>query len=244
MSYFYRLPGGDVAVLDDNAPFPPLSTALREPNGLLAIGGGLSPERLLDAYRRGIFPWFSHGEPVLWWSPDPRMVLFPHALRVSSSLRKRLKRRDYRIGYDTAFRRVITACAGAARPGQDGTWIVGEIVEAYCRLHELGYAHSVETWIDGELAGGLYGVAIGRMFYGESMFHRVSDASKIAFVHLVERLQRDGFGMIDCQMKTAHLERFGAVEIPRAEFAGRLARLVAQPSGPALWDPRTQQEPA
>ncbi|MBU3735389.1 MAG: leucyl/phenylalanyl-tRNA--protein transferase [Methylobacterium sp.] len=244
MSLRYRLPGGDVAALDDDAPFPPLDAALRTPNGLLAIGGGLSPARLLDSYRRGIFPWFSAGEPVLWWSPDPRMVLFPQALKIASSLRKRLKRQDYRISFDTAFRSVITACAGVARPGQDGTWIVGDIVEAYCRLHDLGYAHSVETWIDGELAGGLYGVAIGRMFYGESMFHRVSDASKIAFVHLVDRLQHNGFGMIDCQMKTAHLQRFGAVEIPRADFAMHLASLVAQPCEPALWHPRTQQEPA
>ena len=244
MSYFYRLPGGDVAALDDDAPFPPLSAALREPNGLLAIGGDLSPERLLEAYRRGIFPWYSRGEPILWWSPDPRMVLFPQALKVSSSLHKRLKRKDYRVSVDSAFRQVITACAGITRPGQEGTWIVGDIVAAYCRLHELGYAHSVETWIDGELAGGLYGVAIGRMFYGESMFHHVSDASKIAFVHLVERLQQSGFGMIDCQMKTAHLERFGAAEIPRVEFAAHLADLIGQTPDGDVWHPPLGQESA
>ena len=244
MSYFYRLPGGDVASLDDDTPFPPLEAALREPNGLLGIGGDLSPARLLDAYRRGIFPWYSRGEPVLWWSPDPRMVLFPQALKISSSLRKRMKRRDYRITCDTAFRQVIAACAGIERPGQNGTWIVDDIVDAYCRLHDLGYAHSVETWIDGELAGGLYGVAIGRMFYGESMFHRVGDASKIAFVHLVAQLQRAGFGMIDCQMKTAHLERFGAAEIPRQEFAGRLARLIEEAPDGDAWHPNYGQETA
>ena len=229
MSVVYRLPGGDVAALEQDTPFPPLAAALQDPNGLLAIGGDLSAERLLDAYRRGIFPWFSAGDPLLWWSPDPRMVLFPEALKISRSLAKRLKRKDYEIRYDSAFRQVMQACSGTPRPGQYGTWIVNEIVEAYCRLHALGYAHSVETWIDGELVGGLYGVRIGRMFYGESMFHRVADASKIAFVHLVQDLLSQGVGMIDCQMKTGHLASLGAREIPRVEFARRLAELLPAP---------------
>ncbi len=228
MSYVYRLPGGDVAALDPDTSFPPLETALKEPNGLIAIGGDLSPARLLEAYRHGIFPWFSAGDPILWWSPDPRMVLFPEDLKVSRSLSKRLKRLDYEVRIDTSFRAVMEACASAPRDGQPGTWIVPEIVEGYCRLHDLGYAHSVETWMDGHLVGGLYGVAIGRMFYGESMFHHVTDASKIAFVHLVQHLASLGFGMIDCQMKTAHLASFGAREIPRSLFAHHLQHLTSQ----------------
>lgn len=226
MTAFYRLPGGNVVALDTHTPFPPLRAALRNPNGLIAVDGDLSPQRLLDAYRHGIFPWFSEGEPVLWWSPDPRMVLFPDALKISRSLMKRLKRKDYEIRFDTAFRDVMQACSAAPREGQSGTWILPEMVEAYCRLHELGYAHSAETWINGELAGGLYGVQLGRMFYGESMFHRVTDASKIAFVHMVRRLRENGVGMIDCQMHTMHLASLGAHEIPRDVFAAKLAELV------------------
>lgn len=226
MNAYYRLPGGNVAALEDDAPFPPLPAALKNPNGLIAIGGDLSPQRLLNAYRHGIFPWFSEGEPILWWSPDPRMVLFPDELKISRSLAKRLKRQDYEVRYDTAFREVMTACSAAPRDGQNGTWIVPEMVDAYCRLHEQGYAHSAETWINGELVGGLYGVKIGRMFYGESMFHHVTDASKIAFVHLVKRLQENGTGMIDCQMHTAHLASLGAREIPRKAFASRLEGLL------------------
>lgn len=212
--------------LETHTPFPPLESAMRAPSGLLAAGADLSPQRLLDAYRRGIFPWYGPGQPPLWWSPDPRMVLFPDELKVSRSLAKRLRKQDYEIRYDSAFRAVMLACAETPRPGQDGSWIVPEILEGYCRLHAMGYAHSVETWIDGELAGGLYGVAIGRMFYGESMFHRATDASKIAFVHMVRRLQRNGYGMIDCQMHTPHLASLGAREIPRNEFARRLAEWV------------------
>lgn len=208
-----------------DTPFPPPATALREPNGLLAAGADLSPQRLLDAYRRGIFPWFNESDPILWWSPDPRMVLFPAELKVTRSLRKTLRARRYEIRTDSAFRAVMQGCA-AMRDGQNGTWITGGIIAAYVRLHELGLAHSVETWIEGELAGGLYGVALGRMFYGESMFSRRTDASKIAFVHLVRQLQRWGYGMIDCQMKTAHLASLGAREIPRGEFARRLAELI------------------
>ena len=214
--------------LTDHDTFPPLEKALVKPNGLLAAGGDLSPERLLAAYRLGIFPWYNEGEPILWWSPDPRMVLFPDELKISRSLARRLKKADYEVRFDTAFREVMLACASAQRQGQRGTWITEDIINGYCKLHELGFAHSAETWINGKLAGGLYGVAIGRMFYGESMFHHITDASKIAFVHLVQRLQQQGFGMIDCQMKTPHLASLGAKEIPRSEFSQRLAKLTAQ----------------
>ena len=222
--------------LTSNTPFPPLETALHEPNGLLAAGGDLSPQRLLAAYRHGIFPWYSPGQPILWWSPQPRMVLFPQELKVSRSLAKRLRRGDYQIRIDSAFRAVMEACATSPRPDQDGTWIVPELVEAYCQLHALGYAHSVETWIDGELAGGLYGVSIGRMFYGESMFHRVTDASKIAVAHLVQFMVQRGYGMIDCQMQTSHLASLGAREIPREEFAQRLNALVNSPDQFEPWN--------
>jgi leucyl/phenylalanyl-tRNA--protein transferase len=223
--------------LEPHAPFPPVSRALREPNGLLAAGGELSAERLVDAYRHGIFPWYSDDQPLLWWSPDPRMVLFPAELRVTRSLKKRLRRRDYEIHADTCFEQVMRACAGP-REGQDGTWITDDMIDAYCELHERGLAHSVETWIGGELAGGLYGVALGHMFYGESMFTRATDASKLALVHLVSQLERRGFGMIDCQMKTPHLAAFGAREIPRSEFMRRLQELVnyAQPAGKWRFD--------
>jgi leucyl/phenylalanyl-tRNA--protein transferase len=223
--------------LDNDTPFPPLERALKEPSGLLAAGGTLSPQRLLDAYRRGIFPWYSPDQPPLWWSPDPRMVLFPRELKVSRSLAKRLKKQDYEIRSDTAFREVMLACASTPRPGQDGSWIVPEILEGYCALHALGYAHSVETWMDGQLAGGLYGVSIGRMFYGESMFHHATDASKLAFVHLVRHLEQQGYGMVDCQMHTPHLASLGAREIPRDEFARRLAELVnLKPDSPGQWN--------
>lgn len=215
--------------------FPALSKALKEPNGLLAAGADLSAERLLQAYRRGIFPWYSEGEPILWWSPDPRMVLFPDELKVSRSLAKRLRKPDYEIRIDSAFRPVMLHCALTERPGQDGTWITQHVVDGYCRLHELGHAHSVETWMDGELVGGIYGVAIGRMFYGESMFHHVTDASKLAFVHLVRHLHAQGFGMLDCQMRTSHLASLGAREISRDEFSQRLSELVNSTHPPAQW---------
>ncbi len=214
--------------------FPPLERALVAPNGLLAAGGDLSPERLLCAYRRGIFPWFSQGDPILWWSPDPRMVQFPAELRVTRSLAKTLRNKPYEMRVDTAFEAVMRACA-APRDADGGTWIVEEIVAAYCRLHELGYAHSIECWMDGELAGGLYGVAIGRMFYGESMFSRRTDASKIAYVHLVRQLEHWGFGLIDCQMKTGHLASLGAREIPRRDFAARLELLTQDSHRPGPW---------
>ena len=211
--------------LEDDEPFPPVHRALTEPNGLLAAGGELSVERLLQAYRRGIFPWYSEGQPVLWWSPDPRMVLPPQEISISRSLRKRLRRRDCEIRIDTAFAQVIGACA-EPRADEAGTWITSEMASAYTALHRAGYAHSVETWIGGELAGGLYGVAIGRMFFGESMFSKASDASKIAVAHLARQLERWAFGLIDCQMSTPHLASLGAREIPRAEFIRALAELV------------------
>ncbi|CAG0997100.1 Leucyl/phenylalanyl-tRNA--protein transferase [Methylophilaceae bacterium] len=223
---YIQLPGGRVAVLGASTPFPPIDHALEEPNGLLAIGGDLSVERLLGAYAQGIFPWFSEGQPILWWSPGPRMVLYPEELKISRSLARRLKRRDYEIRADTAFRQVMQACARAPRPGQDGTWITEPMIDAYTRLHEAGYAHSTETWIDGKLAGGVYGIAIGRMFYGESMFHETANASKIAFVHLVHDLKARGFGLIDCQMKTAHLASLGAREIARKDFLQQLTELI------------------
>jgi len=228
---YYQLPTGKVAALYDKTPFPPLTQALHEPNGLLAIGGNLNATRLLEAYHQGIFPWFNEGDPVLWWSPDPRMVLFPNELKISHSLAKRLKKSDYEVRLNTAFKAVIRECANTARRQEDGsyasgTWITEDIMQAYNELHRLGYAHSAETWIDGKLVGGLYGVAIGKMFYGESMFHHVTDGSKLAFVHLVKRLQADGFGMIDCQMKTSHLASLGAREISRDDFSRQLQILA------------------
>jgi leucyl/phenylalanyl-tRNA--protein transferase len=217
-----------------NDRFPPVERALEEPNGLLAAGGDLSSQRLLEAYRHGIFPWYSEGQPLLWWSPDPRMVLLPEELRISRSLAKRLRRRDYTLSADARFGEVIRACA-APRPGQQGTWITREMIAAYTRLHRAGYAHSVEVWIGGELAGGLYGVALGHAFFGESMFTRASDASKIALVALVRQLARWGYGLIDCQMATTHLARFGARTIPRVEFMRRLAELVNYPQPAKPW---------
>jgi len=225
---------GMIPWLESSTSFPPVEQALREPDGLLAAGADLSPERLLTAYRNGIFPWYNTGQPVLWWSPDPRMVLFPAEFRMPRSLAKRLRRHDYEIRVDTAFEAVMRSCA-APRDDATGTWITPDMIAAYCTLHHLGHAHSVETWIGGELAGGLYGVALGRMFYGESMFTRVPDASKIALAHLVRRLEHRRFGMIDCQMNTAHLARFGAREIPRTEFSQRLAELVNCPPSAAAW---------
>ena len=222
---YYQLPTGRVASIDGDCDFPPLKNALTEPNGLVAIGGDLSPQRLLSAYRQGIFPWFSDGEPILWWSPDPRMVLFPDELKISGSLRKTLKKQLFELRFNTAFREVITACSKTPRGEQNGTWITKDIIDAYCALHEAGFAISAETWLNGQLVGGCYGVKIGHMFYGESMFHHVTDASKVAFVSLVEYLKTQGVGMIDCQMKTAHLASFGAREISRDEFIKILTTL-------------------
>ena len=214
--------------------FPPVGRALKEPNGLLAAGADLSVRRLLQAYRGGIFPWFNEDQPILWWSPDPRMVMFPAELKISRSLGKRLRRRDYEVRADTAFGTVMRACA-APRDGQHGTWITPEMLAAYEAFHRVGYAHSVETWIGSELAGGLYGVAVGRAFFGESMFTRATDASKIALAHLARQLERLGYGIIDCQMTTPHLARLGAREIPRAAFIRKLTELVNYPDSGAVW---------
>jgi leucyl/phenylalanyl-tRNA--protein transferase len=214
--------------------FPPLEDALVEPNGLLAAGGDLSPERLIKAYRCGIFPWFNENETILWWSPDPRMVLFPNELKISHSLNKILKKRDYEIRVDSAFNEVIRACA-APRKGQAGTWIHSDMISAYITLHEMGLAHSVETWIDGKLKGGLYGVTQGKIFFGESMFSQIDNASKIAFVHLVKQLEKWNYSMIDCQMRTTHLASFGAREIPRKEFSSILEESVNYPNQMKKW---------
>lgn len=198
-------------------PFPPVSKALRKPNGLLAAGANLSVDRLLSAYQQGIFPWYGPDEPILWWSPDPRMVLFPEELRISRSLAKTLRKECFVVKTDENFREVIQACS-VARPGQAGTWITGEIQQAYNALHQQGHAHSVEAWQDERLVGGLYGVALGQVFFGESMFSKVSDASKVAFVYLVNLLRALDYTIIDCQMSTSHLQSLGAREIPRDQF--------------------------
>jgi len=220
--------------LGSGDPFPEVERALAEPNGLLAAGADLSLPRLLDAYRNGIFPWFADDQPILWWSPDPRMVLFPAELKVSRSLARTMRNTRFEVRADTAFDEVIESCRQPRR-AESGTWITEEMAEAYGALHRAGFAHSVETWLDGELVGGLYGVALGRAFFGESMFTRVSDASKIALVALARQLQRWGFGVIDCQMNTAHLASFGACEIPRAEFTRRLRELVHYAPVPVPW---------
>ena len=209
--------------LEVNDPFPAVHTALRDPSGLLCAGADLSPQRLLHAYSLGIFPWFNEGEPILWWSPDPRMVLIPAEMKISRSLGKALRRGSFEIRLDTAFAQVMRECA-APRTEHGGTWISPRMQAAYGRLHELGHAHSVESWRDGKLVGGLYGVALGRVFYGESMFCRETDASKVALAHLARYLEQAGFAMIDCQMTTAHLTSLGGQEIPRTEFSRRVRR--------------------
>lgn len=209
--------------------FPPLGRALRSPSGLLAMGGDLSAERLVAAYRHGCFPWYSHGQPLMWWSPDPRTVLFPEELHVPRSLRKTLRQQHFRITYDSAFEQVIHACA-QPRSSDSGTWVTPAMQSAYTRLHQLGHAHSVEVWHGQQLVGGLYGIAMGRLFFGESMFARMSDASKVGFVTLVQDLQQAGFTLIDCQMPTEHLARFGARDIPRSKFQQYLQRDLDSPS--------------
>lgn len=218
--------------------FPPIEQALKEPNGLLAAGGDLSVERLLQAYRQGIFPWFDDDQPILWWSPDPRAVLFPDQLHISRSLRKTLRSGCFQITADTAFDAVIAACA-EPRPGSRGTWITADIRAAYGEMHRRSYAHSVECWYGDELVGGVYGIALGNLFFGESMFSRQSDASKTAFVYLVEHLKRQGCPLIDCQIMNPHLARLGATLIPRDRFKSVLCQgvpslpeLLAQPRRP------------
>lgn len=216
-----------------------------DPDGLLAIGGDLRPERLLLAYSNGIFPWYGDDLPILWHSPDPRVVLQPQRLHVSRSLRKTLRRNVYRVTVDGAFARVIDQCARVRREGERGTWITAEMRDAYVRLHELGFAHSVEAWDDGGLAGGLYGVSLGSAFFGESMFALRPDASKVAFVRLTEQLRRWEFELIDCQVHTAHLERFGARPWPRRRFLAALERCLEHPTRRGAWrfDAGTEDAP-
>ena len=220
---------------DPSASFPRVNEALTEPDGLLAVGGDLGVKRLEAAYRQGIFPWYSEGDPILWWSPDPRTVLIPDEVRISRSLGKVLRKGSFEVTMDRDFPAVINACA---RPRDDsgGTWLVPEMISAYRALHVRGIAHSVEVWKDGELAGGLYGVAIGGAFFGESMFTRADNASKVALVHLCQRLTGWGFGLIDCQVLTGHLLRMGARQIPRTSFISLLEQLRDRPAPTGSWD--------
>ncbi|MEW6690780.1 MAG: leucyl/phenylalanyl-tRNA--protein transferase [Pseudomonadota bacterium] len=220
--------------LERDDPFPPPEKALEEPNGLLCAGADLSSERLLDAYRRGIFPWYSGEEPILWWSPDPRMVLHCDELKVSRSLAKNMRNKGFEVTCDTCFSEIISCCS-KPRKGDARTWLGPEMRRAYVALHRLGYAHSFETWLGGELVGGLYGVAIGRMFYGESMFARATDASKVALVALAGELRARGFPLIDCQQRTPLLASLGAREIPRRRFLRRVAALVNYPEPTGKW---------
>ena len=218
--------------------FPDVSLALREPDGLLAVGGDLSVERLVYAYAHGIFPWYSEGQPVLWWSPDPRMVMYPSEIKVSRSLAKKIRQQSFKVTFDQNFTNVISACSKPRfEKGveQNETWILDEMIDAYSKLHEAGYAHSVECWHENNLVGGLYGVAIGNVFFGESMFSRVSDASKIAFVFLSKQLEKWGFKLIDCQVYTAHLESLGAKMISRKKFITLLNQYAVNNSEHNKW---------
>ena len=221
--------------LTDKLTFPPAELA--EKNGLLAIGGDLSPERLILAYRNGIFPWYSEGDPILWWSPAPRLVIFPDEFKIPKRLSRQIRRKDFTVTMDLEFRKVITACAKTDNRLEKGTWITNEMLEAYCILHNMGYAHSVECWHEEELAGGLYGISLGKIFFGESMFSKRSNSSKIALVHLVHKLQDWNFDLIDCQMKTAHLMQFGAREIPGVHFQKLLEKNISYPDQTGKWQP-------
>jgi len=221
-----------LAWLEATDPFPPIERALKNPNGLLAAGGDLSVPRLLEAYRRGVFPWYSAPEPILWWSPDPRMVLHCDELKVARSLAKSVRNKGYEVRIDSAFEPVLAGCADR----EEGTWLGRAMRAAYLALHRAGYAHSFETWRDGDLVGGLYGVALGRMFYGESMFSRATDASKVALVALVHELRARSFPLIDCQMHTPLLASLGGREIPRRQFLRLLTPLVNYPEQPGKWD--------
>lgn len=227
---YYQFETGRVAAIEADCPFPPLAQALTEPNGLIAIGGDLSAARLLSAYKQGIFPWFNAGDPIMWYSPNPRMVLFPNELKISSSLNKTLNSNTFETRINTSFSAVIRACGQTPRIDKTGklagTWITDEMIAAYCELHAIGHAVCTESWQDGKLVGGCYGVKIGRMFYGESMFHTVTDASKVAFVHLVNYLINEQVGLIDCQMKTPLLSSFGGREIARDDFIKKLQALL------------------
>ncbi|MCW8921916.1 MAG: leucyl/phenylalanyl-tRNA--protein transferase [Sedimenticola sp.] len=215
-------------------PFPPVSTAETDPDGLLAVGGDLSPIRLLNAYEQGIFPWYSDEQPILWWSPNPRTVLFPDQIKISKSLKKSLRNRRYTFQFDKAFSEVIRHCA-MPQAGREETWITEEMMTAYIQLHHLGFAHSAEVWEEDRLVGGLYGVAIGRVFFGESMFSLTRDASKIALVHLANTLSEQGFGVIDCQVYTAHLVSLGAQEIDRSDFVQLLSHFCKQTGNVGSW---------
>lgn len=230
----------------DDVEFPPPEQALEDPNGLLAAGGDLSPPRLLAAYRQGIFPWYEEGQPILWWSPEPRTILLPGQIHISRSLRKVLRRREFTVTADRCFEQVILACAGPRRDNF-GTWITDEMAAAYCTLHQLGYAHSIEAWQDGVLMGGIYGVAIGRAFFGESMFSRASNASKVALVHLSGQLAEWDYGLIDCQVETAHLRSMGAKSVSRSVFQTLLLNYTGtqgdETQRPRRWtlDPNTAE---
>lgn len=223
-----------VFALSEALTFPP--PRLATPEGLLAVGGDLSAERLLLAYRAGIFPWYADGEPILWWSPDPRLVLYPRDFHVSRSLAKVIRRGGFSVSMDRAFEQVIEACAGMRCGGREGTWIVPDMIEAYCGLHRRGFAHSVEAWQQGHLAGGLYGVSLGRGFFGESMFTRVANASKVSLAALTAYLAAEGFDFIDCQVTTGHLQRMGAREIPREAYLEELRRSLKAPSRVGKWE--------
>jgi leucyl/phenylalanyl-tRNA--protein transferase len=222
-----------VYALTDKHVFP--NPNLAEDEGLIAVGGDLSSERLLLAYASGIFPWYSEGGPILWWSPDPRIVLFPDKFRISKSLKQTLRNNQFTVKFDSAFEEVIDACSKIEREGQDGTWITNEIKEAYIHLHQFGFAHSVETYMDGKLAGGLYGVSLGRAFFGESMFYFKRDASKIAFYYLVQKLIDWEFHFIDAQVETAHLINLGAESLPRKDFLALLKKALIYPTIKGKW---------
>ena len=235
-----------ISLLDpDNpaAPFPPVHQAEREPDGLLAVGGDLKPARLINAYRHGIFPWFSEDQPILWWSPDPRTILVPGQLKISRSLRQSLRNRGYRISFDRAFADTIDHCSMTG-PGREETWITDEMKQAYQRMYHLGYAHSVEVWHSATQVGGLYGIAIGRVFFGESMFSRARDASKVALVHLCQLLAGKGFELIDCQVNTSHLMSLGAREIDRSAFCELLDVYCEQPGLNGSWRHYSSDQPA
>jgi leucyl/phenylalanyl-tRNA--protein transferase len=226
--------------LSDKLVFPPPEHA--EPDGLLAVGGDLQVDRLLLAYRTGIFPWYDEDTPILWWSPDPRLILVPQELRVSRRLDRTIRQAPFTITLDKAFPEVIRSCALIKRPRQKGTWIMEEMIDAYCGLHREGYAHSVESWQDGKLVGGLYGVALGRAFFGESMFARVSDASKVAFVHLTRLLESRKFSLIDCQVTTSHMESFGAREVARVEFLKMLSKALRYKTRKGKWQVAREED--
>jgi len=223
-----------VFLLSDTIEFP--TPHLASEDGLLAVGGDLSQERLLLAYRMGIFPWFSNNEPILWWSPDPRLVLYPHEIKISKTLRKIIKKDVFNVTMDLAFNEVINQCAQVRVQKNEGTWIVRDMIDAYCNLHESGFAHSVEVWHQGYLAGGLYGVSLGKCFFGESMFTRISNASNVGLVKLVEHLKELSFDMLDCQVPTEHLTRFGARQIPRIRFLNQLEKSLKAPTQRGKWE--------